>query len=83
MPFTYEIDNSTGSPVVKIANDGVVFIEQPHHHEAPNNEPFATEVDAIAWADNWLATEGPVWESSIVPPPPKPDELTETPTEEI
>lgn len=74
MALSYEIDKSTGNPVVKIANNGVVFLEQPHHHEALNNEPFATEADAIAWADNWVATEGPVWETSLTPPPPKPEE---------
>jgi hypothetical protein len=77
MAFTYEIDNSTGNPVVKIADNGVVFIEQPHHHEAPNNAPFANKADAIAWADNWLATEGPVWEAGKLAAPPKPEEITE------
>jgi hypothetical protein len=77
MALTYQIDNSTGNPVVKIANNGVVFIEQPHHHESPNNAPFTAEADAIAWVENWLVTEGPAWETAQLPPPPKPEEPVE------
>lgn len=50
--FTYEVesDPETGNPVVWISSDGSRFIRQPHHPNAVNFEPWASELDALTWA---------------------------------
>ena len=48
--YTYRITNDENGIMVWIDLDGSPVIMQPHHHNALNNEPWATEQEAEAWA---------------------------------
>ncbi len=67
--FTYEILDLDGSPCVYIKYNDIPLITQPHHHESINFEPWANGEDAVAWAENWILTEGPGFAEIINNPP--------------
>jgi len=49
--YTSRIELEDGAVVAWIDRDGYQMIRQPHHPNAFNNEPWATEAEALAWAD--------------------------------
>lgn len=70
MLFTYTLNKESQNPAVELRDENnQVFLYQPHHHESVNFEPFSNDEEAIAWAENWLATEGPIWEQARLAPP--------------
>lgn len=53
--YTSRIELEDGAVVAWIDRDGYQMIRQPHHPNAFNNEPWATEAQALAWADATIA----------------------------
>jgi hypothetical protein len=49
--YTKRIENTDGTIIAWIDRDGYQMINQPHHPSALNNEPWADEAEASAWAD--------------------------------
>lgn len=49
--YTSRIETVDGEIVAWIDRDGFQMIRQPHHPNALNNETWATEADALAWAE--------------------------------
>jgi hypothetical protein len=49
--YTSRTELEDGAVVAWIDRDGYQMIRQPHHPNAFNNEPWATEAEALAWAD--------------------------------
>lgn len=50
--FTWRVTIEDGSPVAWIDVNGYPSIKQPHHPNAINFEPWASESEASAWAEN-------------------------------
>lgn len=53
--YTSRTELENGEVVAWIDRDGYQMIRQPHHPNAFNNEPWASEVEALAWADATIA----------------------------
>ena len=53
--YTSRTELEDGAVVAWIDRDGFQMIRQPHHPNAFNNEPWASEAEALAWADATIA----------------------------
>lgn len=53
--YTSRTELEDGAVVAWIDRDGYQMIRQPHHPNAFNNQPWASEAEALAWADATIA----------------------------